>query len=351
MKGSRFIYPSVLALLLSGCGSDDPAPEPVVRPVVTITVPEKSAKIERAYSGVVDSVDGTGIAFEVGGRVVEVNAKDGVRYEKGAILAQLDTREFKNQLNSADARRTEARQTLRRTQQLFETGNASQSQLESAIAQEKSAVSSYNTALKQLEDATLKMPYPGVIGSVNIEIQTVVSPGQAVMTIQGEGKMEFDTSVPAEFINLIRVGMDARVKLGIVPDKSFAATVDTVSPDIAENTTYPITLKFEEEDSRIRTGLDGEAIMLLPNPLGATIAIPAVCVATLPHAEKFVWVVKTPEEGEGSTTVHRRTVTTGDFRAENRIEVLSGLESGEVVVSRGVHRLEEGQEVRLMDAE
>lgn len=351
MKKIRLLCASALALILTGCGKEEIEPDPLVRPVVTITVPERSARIERAYSGVVDSVEGTGIAFEVGGRVIEVNAKDGVRYEKGAILAQLDTRELRNQLNSADARRTEARQNLRRSQQLFETGNASQSQLESAIAQEKSAVSSYNTALKQLEDATLKMPYSGVIGSVNIEVQTVVSPGQAVMTIQGEGNMEFDTSVPAEFINLIEVGMKAEVRLGIVPERTFTAVVDTVSPDIAENTTYPITLQFQEDDARIRTGLDGEAIMMLPNPAGKTLSIPAVCVATLPHAEKFVWVVKLGGEGRGTATVHRRTVTTGSFRPDNRIEVFSGLSPGEVVVSRGVHRLEEGQVVRLMPAE
>ncbi len=338
------LLPAAL-LLPAGCGRPASGPEPVTRPAICIVVPEPSTSIERAFSGVIDSVDGANLAFEVGGRVVEVPAKEGVRYREGEVLARLDTSEFENQLSAAQAQLTEARQNLRRTQQLFETGNASQSQLESAIAREKGASSNFISAEKRLNDATLRMPYAGIIGTVNIDEQVVIAAGQAVMTIQGEGGMEFDISVPAEMIQRIEPGMKATVSLGSIPGESFSAEVDSVSPEVSVNTTYGVTLVFAKQDERLRKGLDGEALLSLPHAGGDVIRIPVECVATLPADATFVWVVERRAGDPETGTVSRRRVEIGQLREKGTLEILSGLEPGEIVVSRGVHRLEEGQEV------
>lgn len=334
-------------ILLSGCDEDKPPPEPVIRPVVTFEVPEIDSEIQRSFAGVVDSVRGTGIAFEVGGRVVEVIAKEGQRYEAGKILARLDTREFQNQLNAANAQLVEARQSLRRSQQLVETGNAAISQLESAIARERSAQSSYISARKVVEDATLKMPYTGVIGSVTIDQQMVIAAGQTVMTIQGEGVKEFQIGVPADLIGSFLTGMKGTIELGSLPGATFAARVDSISPEVGSNTTYPVKLAFSEEDERIREGLDGEVTLSLPNPLGDTLAVPSTCVAAMPNAEKFVWVVNPIAEKSGYALVNRRVVDIGALREKGRIEIVAGVAAGEIIVARGVHQLEENQEVKL----
>ncbi|MDF1814011.1 MAG: efflux RND transporter periplasmic adaptor subunit [Verrucomicrobiales bacterium] len=341
-------YISFAALIaLSSCKKAEPVPEPVIRPVVTFEVPESNGKVKRSFSGVVDSVKGASIAFEVGGRVVEVNATEGLRYEQGAVLARLDTREFQNQLDAANAQLVEARQSLRRSQQLVETGNASQSALESAIARERAAQSNYNSARKVFEDAVLKMPYSGVIGSVSIDPQMVIAAGQTVMTIQGEGGKEFQIGVPANLIGRFSVGMKSQIKMGSLPDAEFAATVDSISPEVGQNTTYPVILSFESDDERIREGLDGEATLSLPNPNGDTLAVPSTCVAKVPHAEVFVWIVKPVPGKEGYGTVSRRQVTPGNLREDGMIEIVSGVAPGDVIVARGVHRIEENQEVKL----
>ncbi len=337
----------VAVIFLTSCGKTPPPPDPVIRLAVTFVVPEVNGQIQRSFSGLVDSVRGTGIAFEVGGRVVEVIAKEGKRYQAGELLARLDTSEFQNQLNAANAQLIEARQALRRSQQLIETGNAAQSQLESAIARERAAQSSYNSAKKVIEDANLKMPYTGVIGSVMIDPQMVIGGGQTVMTIQGEGAKEFEIGVPAEIIGSISTGMKGIIRMGSLPGASFSARVDSISPEVGQNTTYPVKLAFSEDDERIREGLDGEVTLLLPNPLGKTVAVPSTCVATLPHAEKFVWIVNPISHKNGYATVSRRIVEIGALRENGQIEIVSGVSPGDMIVSRGVHQLEENQEVRL----
>lgn len=350
MKVHQLSLVGTIAIALAGCGADKDTSHETIRPVITITVPEPTATMKRSFSGLVQNAEGTGIAFEVGGRVIEVIAKDGVRYEKGDVLARLDTTEFSNQLDAARARMTEAQQGLRRAQQLFETGNASKSQFEAAVSAEQAATSNYNSVEKRVTDSTLKMPYPGTIGKVTIDAQMVVSPGQSAMTILGEGGMEFVIGVPAETVARLSVGMSASISLGSLPGEVFSAKIDSISPQVARNTTYPVTLTFDENQEAIREGLDGEAVVELENPLGKTITIPIECVATLPQADQFVWVLGDFIE-PGIATVSRRVVKTGHLRENGRIEILTGLEPGEQVVSRGVHKLEENQQVTLLKEE
>jgi len=341
---------ALAGLGLTQCGKG-PEPEATPpRPVYTMTVTEPKETVERSFSGLVASAEGTNLAFEVGGRIVEVIAEEGVSYKAGDVLARMDSSEYVNQLNGARAQLTEAEQTLRRTQQLFESGNASKSQLESAIAREKSARSSFKSSEKRVNDTVLKMPYAGVISTVDIDPEQVVNGGQPVMTIQGEGGMEFEVGIPAELVRFVKVKDKATISLGSLPETEFPAVVKSVTPQATENTTYPVVLKFEEADPRLREGMDGEAQLVLPNQNGKVILVPAVAVAARPDDTQFVWVVD-PIKGSDRGLVNQRNVKTGKLRANDMIEVPEGLMAGDQVVTRGVHRLEEGQEVRLQTEE
>ena len=333
-----------LTALLAAAGCDRAAPPPAVqpRPVHTVTVESPSHTVQRSFSGLVQAAEGVGIAFEVGGRVIEISAKEGVRYEEGSVLARIDDAEYRNQLIGAEAQLTEAQQNLRRTQQLFETGNAAQGALETAIAQEKAARSNYNSAKKRVEDSVLEMPYDGVIGEVYVDAQQVVSTGQTAMSIQGEAGLEFEIGIPAEIVSGVKPEQTAQIVLGTLPGKQFPATVRTVSPQPGQNTTYPVTLRFAKVDDRVREGMDGEATLELANPNGYATTIPATCVGAGPGEAKFVWVY---DEGR----VSKRPVATGELREGGSIEITEGLEKGDVVVSRGVNRLRDGQEVRLLE--
>jgi len=348
MTGSFGRAALTLAVVLAGCAREEVAEWPP-RPVHTVVVGEPDSTVRRTFSGLVEAAEGTRLSAEIGGRVLAVHAAAGERYAAGAVLAELDTTETRNQLVAAEAQWTEAKQTLRRVQQLFETGNAAQGDLETAISQEKAARSNYQSALKRLEDTKLKMPYGGIIGSVEVNEGEIVSAGQPVLTIQGEGAMEFQMGVPAESVGAVEVGQPASIVVQSVSGDPFPAQVKTVAPAPGSNTTYPVELVFTREDPRIREGMDGEAMLELPHPSGSgVIRVPVVCVVAEAgkqgSVQHFVWVV---EPGEGDTaTVQRRPVNVGKLGEDETLEILDGLRPGQRVVSRGVHHLEPGQEVR-----
>ena len=121
-------------LLLVSCNKKAELAEPPLRPVVTLTVKPATSATTRRFSGQVDSAEGTSIAFEVSGRVLEVSAKAGRKYEAETPLARVDDTDYRNQFSDAQEQFTNAEQELRRMQRLYVSKNVSQSQLEAAIA-------------------------------------------------------------------------------------------------------------------------------------------------------------------------------------------------------------------------
>ncbi len=351
MKATTFHFISTILLLvfLSGCGGDKQVVELPPRPVYTIAVPELSSTSIRTFSGQLQAAEGVNLAFEVGGRVIEVIAKQGQFYPANALLARLDDSDYQNSLDNARASLTQADQELRRAQRLFESGNASQSQLDGAIAQEKSAQANYNSALKRLNDTSLKMPYEGVIASVNIDAQQVVSTGQSAMSIQGEGPMEFAFGAPTDVVGLLSTGQALTIRLGDIASRTFDAAITEISPSSLNNTTYAVTAALASSDDSFRVGMDGEATVELARENGDAMLIPLVCVVSAAGGKQFVWVAVAQEDGLAK--IERREVSVESLEMEGQVSILSGLNPGERVVSRGVNKVEDGMIVRLKEGE
>ena len=319
------------------------------RKVYTLTTSEPTDTLTRSFSGQLNTSEGVNLAFEVSGRVVRVSAKQGQEYQAGEPLAELDKSDYQNNLETAQANLTQSEQELRRVQRLFESGNASQSQLDSAIAAERSARGNFNQSTKRLDDTSLKMPYQGVISSVMVDSQQVVNAGEPVMTVQGEGPMEFKFGVPTVIVRELRPGMPVTIRLGDIEDTEYPASITEISPDIENNTTYGITSAINISDPLLRAGMDGEAILSLKREKAGTIDVPLNSILSSPDGTQFLWVAE-PTGSANQATVTKRTVQVGILVEEGKVAVESGLQPGERVITKGVHRVEEGMLVTLMDA-
>ncbi len=331
-------------MLLVSCAKEEP---PVVkpRPVKTFTVPEPAQVYERVFSGQLSATEGTGIGFQVGGRITSLDVKVGQRVEVGEIISRLDDSNYVNQKDDAAAQYEQARQERQRTTRLFESGNASRSQLDGAMARSQSTKAALELAKRRVSDCVLLMPYSGLIGRVSAEVQQLVNPGQEIVSIQGDDGLEFQVGVPAEVVGEITVGLVAELVISGQEELTYSGKVTEISPQAASNTTYPVTLTLDDEDDRIRAGMDGVAKILLPVQEQSVHSVPAECVVAQAGTKPFVWIVDTQSAGLG--TIRRQEVALGDLRPEGQVAVLSGVKAGDLVVSRGVHRVEAGLEVRL----
>ena len=340
----------LVASIFAGCGKDTSAPEPpALRPAYTFKVSAPTDDIIRSFSGQVAASESSQVAFQVGGRIISVAAKAGETYAAGDELARIDPADYQAALDEAQARHAEARNNLIRTQNLFENGNASKSQLDTARSAEQSARSALETATKRVADCTLTMPYNGVIGRVNINLQETVSVGQGVMSILANGgSLEFNIGVPADLIEEISLNLPGAVEVGAFEGKVLDAVVSEIGAEPKDNTTYPVTFKLSSQLPGLREGMDGEVSVLVNNPEGSVMTIPLSCVAAQPGDASYVY--KVTKDASGSQgTVERQVVSTGSVRENGHVEITEGLSEGDLVVSRGVHRLEPGTTVLLRD--
>ncbi|MCZ6672367.1 MAG: hypothetical protein O7C75_05440, partial [Verrucomicrobia bacterium] len=147
----------------------------------------------------------------------------------------------------------------------------------------------------------------------------------------------------------LKTNMTIHIRLGDIEDKTYAARITEISPDIENNTTYGVTSALEASDAFLRAGMDGEASINLPKADGDSIAIPLSCILASADGSRYLWIAEPQADGKTATVVKRK-VTLGMLGEEGTVYVESGLQPGERVISRGVHRVEEGLTVTLMDA-
>ncbi len=336
-----------VVMSLAACTPAAPDTVEIVRPVYAHRVAAGGENIARTFSGIVGVAGGVDLGFDVSGRIIELKARTGQTYQQGAVLARMDASDYRADANNAEAQFAVAEADLNRTLRLFESNTASKSQLDADMARREAAKASLAIARKRLRDCALIMPYAGVIGRVVADSQQVVSPGQTVVTIQNQEGFEIEFGVPVDIIDLIAMGQEIRIKLGAYPDREYAGIVQEIAPQISDNTTYPITARFEGEAAGIKEGMDGEVSIQLPNPNGVAIVVPAVAIAGSPSGGAYAWIV----EGTGElATVTKREVSVGPLRRNGTLEVSAGLAVGELIVSRGVHRVHDGQTVRVLSA-
>ncbi len=336
---------AISAVLLAACSKKPTNLTEPPRPVIFQEVSEVHGTETRTFTGVLKASGLATLGFEVPGRITQMLAVEGRRYEKGAVLAQLDVANFQADLSRAEAEALQANEELKRTDQLYATNNASKAQLDAAIATQRAAAAALQVAQKKVADGTLTMPYDGVIEELINDVQSVVAQGTPVLAIQGEGAMRLDIGVPAEVIAQVQVGMAASVTIQTVSIKGVPATVRKISPQASPNGTYLVNLDLTETPPEIRGGMDAEARMAFSNPRGNVMLVEAAAVVSGVEDKPYVWTLTSTSSTNGK--VAKTPVSLGELRAGGQMEILDGLEAGQRVVTRGVHRLKHGQTVKL----
>ena len=210
------------------------------------------------------------------------------------------------------------------------------------VAQAELAQARANLRLAEidLEYASVRAPYPGVVTLRHTVAGAYLSVGDPVVTLVNDLDLEIEADVPAISINGLAAG--TRVNFNLADGSSYQAIVRAIVPEENPLTrTRPIRFSLPPAH-REHVAANQSATVQLPIG-GEREGITVHKDAVTRRQDKYVAYVV--EEG----TAELRTVTIGDAIG-NRFEVRSGLEEGELVVVRGNERLQPGQAVRIEDA-
>ena len=182
----------------------------------------------------------------------------------------------------------------------------------------------------------------GTVLQASVNRGDTVTTQTTVYVVGDLSTLMIETFVPERFSNSARRGLAAQVLLEALPGEVFQAVVDEVSPVLDPvSRTLRIRLRFSgRTDPRIRAGMFA-TVRLVTNTRRNVPIIPRGAAINT-HGS---WIVFTVDE---DNIASRREISLG-LENERFIEVLQGLETGELVVSQGQNFLSDGELVRIVD--
>lgn len=341
----------VFTLQLAAC-EKAPEPLPPPRPALVIKVGEHEAANQgMVLVGEVKSRYESNIAFRVGGKIIKRYVDTGAVVKKGQVIATIDPSDanLSAQAAGADVRAAEAnvalaKAELDRQKQLFEKKFISKSALDFREAELKTStarlqqVQSQAAVTKnQSRYTTLTADIDGVIAQINAEPGQVVASGQMVANIMDMNHIEVLVAVPESRMKDLQKGKEVSVKMWANREKTYVGTIREISPAANSATrAFDVRVSINNPDAFVQVGMT--AGVAFTQEKNTHFAIPNTALTEI-KGNKTVWVINQAGVAEP------RTVTTGDY-TENGVEVLSGLQAGEMIAVAGVHTLLKGQKVK-----
>ena len=323
----------------------------VSAPIVEVINPGLSGiSSETSLIGSIENSDTVYVYAKVGGDVTSLNVSAGDMVKAGDTICTIDTKQVagaKSSVESAQINLQKAQQDLSRMQPLFATGDISAAEYEayvnalrSAEVQYQSSKTSYDT---QQEYANVKAKIDGMIEIVNIKANDTVNAGNQLCVITGNGHKVVSFSVTERIRNGLNTGDAIRVEK---EGRTFTGHITEIST-MAEDSTGLYTVKADL--------LDGDAATVSSDisalPTGSKVKLYVVSshaenVLTLPKdciysesAGSFVYVSR-------DHILSKVKVVTG-IEDENNVQILSGVDAKDQVVSTWSSELSDGTEVRI----
>lgn len=357
MKKIIFILCLLLSLYLcTGCGKNEQAVDNIAY-VKTQTVDYGANSSEDNYAGVVKGRYETNLAFQVSGKILSRNVNLGDRVSAGDVLMVIDDKDIKQSVNAYDAQVEAAKSQLNlaqsnlaRYEQLYAANAVSAQALDQYQNAYDSAVSAYNQAVAQATQGYNSLGYTqlvanadGVISNVSGETGQVVSAGQTVAVLIQDGEREIEISIPENKIQDISIGQDATVDFWALKGTTVQGVVREISP-IADAVakTYKVRISLINPPQDIQLGMTANVIFEDANISNKNITLPLTALYQVENKPQ-VWVVNDESNVELKDV---QIVSLG----KNDV-VVTGLNKGDVVVTAGVHKLYEGQPVKLADGD
>ena len=348
---------AVVALLLvpAACGVDPEVERPSSVAARVMVAPVEAHRVVEQIQAAGDLIakEEATVSTEIGGLVTEILLDEGQAVENGITVLEIDPERRELELRSREARVARAKAGLReqeRESQRIETlgsrnvaseaqRDAAKTQLQSARSELAEARAQLGLAQRALRDASVKAPFPGLIARRYVSKGEFVSPGQKLFDLVALDPIEIEFRLAEVDSARVAIGGEIDVRVAPYPDEVFRANVSVISPRIDPGTrTLRVKGVLANPDGRLRPGLFARVDLGVSKRDGV-VMIPEDAVLQRADGSVAFRLL------EGNR-VQRRVLTTGLFRG-GYVEVVEGLEIGDLVVLRGHVSLVDGAPVLL----
>ena len=308
--------------------------------VEVITVENKAVSLTQTVSGTLEAVTKIRLYNEESARIIKLPYHEGDYVKKGTLLIALDNELLKTDVAKAKATKEQKKVDLSRLKKLLPKKIATEEEVARAETELDLAIAEEKRQLTRLRRTRIKAPIDGLITRRLYEPGDMLAQQSHIHTIIDPGALRLKASLAERWLPLVKKGQLVTLSIDALGDRDFPAKVVRIHPTINASTHKGII-----------------EILLSPVPEGGTVGqftrasielsatnrriIP---VHTIHYEPEGAYVFRVIEDEKGNTVAEKVYFEQGQQFA-SVTEILSGLNPGDQIVSRGFLGLRSGKKV------
>ena len=277
------------------------------------------------------------LSFETSGKIVDILFTEGTAVRKGQILAKVNDKTLQAQLKKLEAQLGLAQNRVYRQEQLFKKDAASQEAYEEAKTQLATLEADIEAVKVNIELTELHAPFDGIIGLRQVSVGAYANPSTVVAKLTKISPLKIEFSVPERYASQIHKGVNMDFTVEGFQDAFHAQVYAVESAVDKDQHVFTARGLYNNANHRLLPG-QYSSILLKKEEINDALVIPSESIV--------------PEMGMDKVFCYRSgkampvEITTG-IRTAGEVQVLSGLQFGDTIITSGTLQLRMGLDVSL----
>ncbi|MDR0677348.1 MAG: efflux RND transporter periplasmic adaptor subunit [Holosporaceae bacterium] len=289
------------------------------------------------------------IKSEVDSKIEKIHFSEGGLVEENDLLIELDDSIEKSQLMEAEAIYKKTKSELDPIEKLADKGAAARVQRDVKRAELAQCAAKINLHETRLKKHKIHAPFKGVIGLREISKGQFVTPGNELVKIVDCYPLKVDFKVAEKDISKVYVGQEILISMGGDDDQQFSAKIIAIDPEsekISHSFNVRAVLNIPEEVAISSISLKPGRFVSVKIPIDGDqqgILIPESSIEKVGEEDVVFRVV------EGGIAI--RTLITAGMRKDGNVEVITGINDGDWVITSGQSNVLDGKPVSVKNSE
>lgn len=315
-------------------------PPPAVVAAATVKLEQWSSSLTAV--GGFTPVAGVNVSNEVVGKIKALHFHSGQTVKAGQLLVELDADTDHAELVGLQAELQLAKARLQRSEKMIQKKYVSQADYDENKAQQEQAAAAVNAKRTRIEKKMIRAPFAGELGIREVNLGQFLSEGTSIVSLQQLDPIYLDFSLPERHISQLAKNQVITATIQSYPDRIFTGKIVALNPSVTQDTrSLKVRAKLNNADKLLRPGMFAQIQIESGNAI-AVLTLPDTAISYNPYGNSVFLI----EKNESGLTVQSRQVVTGQSR-EGRVEIVSGLQAGDRVVSAGQVKLRNGMPVTI----
>lgn len=278
---------------------------------------------------------------EIAGRIERIGFGEGQAVKKGDLLVLIDAAELRAVLASSTAQAKLEGQRLERAEDLFRKKFISEQGLDETRSNHARALAKQREDEAKLAKATVRAPFSGVAGLRQVSQGAWLAAGTDIARLEKIDQLKLDFRMPEVFLGKLKTGQVVRVAVDAFPGSAFTGAIFAIEPAVDEQTrTVLVRARIENTGLKLRPGMFARVVLQLGTRAEAVWAPEQAIVPR--GRDNFLFRIVDGKAEQIKVQLGVRTV--------GEVEILKGINAGDLIVTEGAERIRPGSSVSVLEA-